>query len=104
MLLKPGLLLSVLALLVGCTESASPLPAAPPSTAPPAESAASSTPVDPFIAAELAAANAISGDRLRGIVAEIADDRYEGRAPGTAGDLLTRQYLIQQGRGSKGSE
>ena len=29
-------------------------------------------------------------------MAEIADDRYQGRGPGSVGDILARQYLIQQ--------
>jgi Zn-dependent M28 family amino/carboxypeptidase len=37
----------------------------------------------------------ISADYMRGIIAEISDDRYEGRGPGSAGDELAREYLIQ---------
>src|SRR5690606_26981510 len=35
----------------------------------------------------------IDEDGLRAVVAEIASDRYEGRAPGTAGDEMTQAYL-----------
>ena len=40
-----------------------------------------------------AAAQTISADRIRGVIAEISDDRYGGRLPGTEGDLLARRYL-----------
>jgi len=39
------------------------------------------------------AAEMIDEDGLRAVVAEIASDRYEGRAPGTAGDEMTQAYL-----------
>ncbi len=42
------------------------------------------------------AAEVITGDFLRGVVAEISDDRYGGRSPGTEGDKLARQYLARQ--------
>lgn len=46
-------------------------------------------------AAEQAALQ-IQDDYMRGIVAEISDDRYEGRGPGTRGDDAARQYLVEQ--------
>jgi Zn-dependent M28 family amino/carboxypeptidase len=46
-------------------------------------------------AAEKAALE-IQGDYMRGIVAEISDDRYEGRGPGTPGDVAARKYLADQ--------
>ena len=46
-------------------------------------------------AAELAAQR-IEGEYMRGIVAEISDDRYEGRGPGTRGDVAARKYLAAQ--------
>ncbi|MGB5330926.1 MAG: M28 family peptidase [Woeseiaceae bacterium] len=46
-------------------------------------------------AAEKAALQ-IQGDYMRGIVAEISDDRYEGRGPGTRGDVSARKYLAEQ--------
>ena len=46
-------------------------------------------------AAEKAALE-IQGDYMRGIVAEISDDRYEGRGPGTRGDVAARKYLADQ--------
>ena len=42
------------------------------------------------------AALQIQGEYMRGIVAEISDDRYEGRGPGSRGDELARQYLAAQ--------
>ncbi len=38
----------------------------------------------------------IQGDYMRGIVAEISDDRYEGRGPGTRGDEMARTYLAER--------
>jgi len=60
------------------------------------------TPADPiagsplFTEQEAAAANEITGENLHAVVAEIADDRYQGRGPGSEGDEMARQYLIQQ--------
>jgi Zn-dependent M28 family amino/carboxypeptidase len=42
------------------------------------------------------AAQAITGELLREHVATLADDEMEGRGPGTAGDEMARQYLIEQ--------
>ena len=42
------------------------------------------------------AAEVISGESLRSVIAELGDDRYEGRGPGSAGDRLTQDYLIAQ--------
>ena len=42
------------------------------------------------------AANQISGEFIRKIVKEIADDRYEGRGPGSRGDVAARQYLAKE--------
>ncbi len=42
------------------------------------------------------AANQISGEFIRKIVKEIADDRYEGRGPGSYGDVAARQYLAAE--------
>lgn len=40
-----------------------------------------------------AASGVITPDYLRTLTLELSDDRYEGRAPGSAGDLLTREFL-----------
>ncbi len=42
------------------------------------------------------AANQISGEFIRKIVKEIADDKYEGRGPGSRGDVAARQYLARE--------
>ena len=39
------------------------------------------------------ASPAIVGDDMRAVVAEIASDAYEGRGPGSAGDLKARQWI-----------
>jgi Zn-dependent M28 family amino/carboxypeptidase len=39
------------------------------------------------------AAQRITGPLIREVVAEIASDAYQGRAPGTKGDRMTRDYL-----------
>ena len=43
-----------------------------------------------------AAAQQITGDYMRGIVVEISDDRYEGRGPGSRGDEMAREYLVER--------
>lgn len=46
-------------------------------------------------AAEAAAAQ-ISGEFMRKIVKEISQDKYEGRGPGSRGDVAARQYLAAE--------
>ncbi len=46
-------------------------------------------------AAEQAAAE-ITGDYMRRIIVEISDDSYEGRGPGSRGDVKARQWLIEE--------
>jgi len=41
-----------------------------------------------------AAANQITDEYMREILAEISSDAYEGRGPGSVGDVKARQYLI----------
>jgi len=43
--------------------------------------------------AHAAAADVLTAESIRVPIAEIADDRYEGRLPGTTGDFLTQAYL-----------
>jgi Zn-dependent M28 family amino/carboxypeptidase len=50
----------------------------------------------PFTTQAEDAANRIDGSLIRSVVREISDDRYAGRAPGTDGDTMTREYLIEQ--------
>lgn len=44
--------------------------------------------------AEEIATAAITADLMRGIVREISDDKYEGRGPGSRGDVAAREFLI----------
>ncbi len=48
------------------------------------------------ISADEEAASQISGEFMRKIVREISDDRYEGRGPGSRGDVAARQYLAAE--------
>lgn len=43
-----------------------------------------------------AAVGEITADLMRGYVVEIADDRYEGRGPGSRGDAMARSYLADR--------
>ena len=43
-----------------------------------------------------AASKAITAELMRGYVKELADDKYEGRGPGSAGDAAARSYLIHE--------
>ena len=38
----------------------------------------------------------ISSDYMRDIVAELSDDKYEGRGPGSRGDVAARKYLAER--------
>src|SRR5215471_8902039 len=71
-------------------------PQTAPEPAPPPAIAASPATPSRITPAAIEAANAINGDGIRAVVAEIADDRYQGRAPGSAGDKMTRAYLAKQ--------
>src|SRR5688572_27294940 len=42
------------------------------------------------------AGQAITAVRIRDVVAELSDDRYGGRLPGTQGDTLARRYLAAE--------
>jgi Zn-dependent M28 family amino/carboxypeptidase len=42
------------------------------------------------------AADAIAADYMRGVIAELSSDAYEGRAPATPGDEKTRAYIAGQ--------
>jgi len=43
-----------------------------------------------------AAVKTITADYMREIIKEISDDRYEGRGPGSAGDKMARDYIIER--------
>ncbi|MEO1248001.1 MAG: M28 family peptidase [Pseudomonadota bacterium] len=82
-----------IALLAGCGES-------PNETAAPAAPAASESPVALELAGGNPAADAavqtISADYMRDIIKEISDDRYEGRGPGSVGDKMARDYIVER--------
>ena len=40
------------------------------------------------------AAREITGDLMRGYVRELSDDKYEGRGPGSRGDVAARDFLV----------
>jgi Zn-dependent M28 family amino/carboxypeptidase len=42
------------------------------------------------------AAESITGDEIRRVVAEIASDAYGGRGPGTQGEMMTRAFLAAE--------
>ena len=42
------------------------------------------------------AAQAITGEKIRRVIAEISDDRYGGRLPGSEGDVLARRYIAAE--------
>jgi Zn-dependent M28 family amino/carboxypeptidase len=75
----------ILAILLSITLAAC---SPPPADEPAPEASAGNTAED--------AANQISGEFIRKIVKEIADDRYEGRGPGSRGDVAARQYLARE--------
>ena len=94
--LSAVLLVAALGVLAGCQREA-------PTELGPATAAAEPTPPPPPPAAPsritpemVAAADAIDGDDVRAVVAEIADDRYMGRSPGSPGDKMTRAYLEKE--------
>ena len=66
-----------------------------PPAAPPAETTAAETPADGGTAAQ-GAASEITADLMRGYVVELSDDKYEGRGPGSAGDVAARAYLVEE--------
>jgi Zn-dependent M28 family amino/carboxypeptidase len=61
-----------------------------------ASSAPASRPAPLITAAAGTAAQAIDGEDIRRVVAELADDRYGGRLPGSEGDELAQAYLAAE--------
>jgi Zn-dependent M28 family amino/carboxypeptidase len=92
-----GALLCIAVLLAACQRDA-PIELGPETAASPAAPQAPAPTAAPsrVTPAAAAAAAAIAGDDIRRVVAEIADDRYAGRAPGTPGDKMTRAYLASE--------
>jgi Zn-dependent M28 family amino/carboxypeptidase len=66
----------------------------PPAT-PAAEPTASEAPSGGDTAAQ-EATSAITADLMRGYVVELSDDKYEGRGPGSRGDVAARAYLVEE--------
>src|SRR5215471_6060338 len=93
---RASMTLGVLVVLAGChrdaptelgpaTAATEPAPPSPPTAAP-----------SRITPAMIEAATTIEGDDVRAVVAEIADDRYMGRSPGSPGDKMTRAYLAKE--------
>lgn len=61
---------------------------------PPPPPAADAAPAEPAAPATLQSTAAITVEDLGGQIQRIADDRFEGRAPGSKGEKLTVEYLI----------
>ena len=57
---------------------------------------AARSPAALIVPAAQSAAAQIEAEYLRSVVAEIADDRYAGRSPGSEGDRMTRAYLARE--------
>ncbi len=88
---KTAFLLASLALALGACGKDEPSPEA--STASEATNVAEA-PVGNSAAEQ--AAKEITGDYMREIIVEISDDSYEGRGPGSRGDVKTREYLAKR--------
>ncbi|HEX5789249.1 MAG TPA: M28 family peptidase [Woeseiaceae bacterium] len=82
--------LSVLFLLAACGGE----DAAPPAEDAAAPAAADRNGNDASAAEE--AVSAITADYMRDIIVEISSDAYEGREPGSAGDVKARNYLVEE--------
>jgi Zn-dependent M28 family amino/carboxypeptidase len=94
---KPLVLLSLILIIAACGREDDAAPAVTPEAMAPA---AADSPVALELsggnsAASVAAAS-IDGEYMRGIVAEISDDSYEGRGPGSRGDEKARTWLAKQ--------
>jgi Zn-dependent M28 family amino/carboxypeptidase len=81
-------------LLAACTEPPPP-PQAPAAESLPSAQAEPGGHAGIDAAADRAAAT-IGGEQIQAVIAEIADDRYEGRSPGSAGDTMARTYIAAQ--------
>ncbi len=96
--MRKTLLICIFALLFGLIAGCSGETDAPaaelsaqPETAPPATEA-----LGPFSPAEVAAAAKITPEAIRAVVAEIGSDAYEGRGPGSAGDVKARNWITDR--------
>ena len=84
---RGSLLALVIVCLHGCGDAAPPAQVAEDETSPAA------APSAPDAAA---AVDEITADLMRDYVIEISDDKYEGRGPGSRGDVAARAYLAQE--------
>lgn len=76
--------------LAACGGEGSPGPAAPPGTGASGDAPRAGNPAAGQAAAE------ITADYLRAVVKELADDKYEGRGPGSRGDEAARAWLVAE--------
>ena len=51
---------------------------------------------EPAESTEAIATRAIIADTMREYIRELSDDKYEGRGPGSRGDVAARQYLADE--------
>jgi Zn-dependent M28 family amino/carboxypeptidase len=93
--LAAGLALQALSACSGSAPKPDALPSAS-AAAPQTPSSAASADAAKFPVEAEQAAQRITGSQLHDYIAEIASDKYEGRAPGTRGDAAARAYLIEQ--------
>jgi Zn-dependent M28 family amino/carboxypeptidase len=90
--LRTTLLPGLLVLLTSCAPSEAPVAVVPAPA--PTPNLASAVSTDAALQQVADAASAfITPDYLRSLTLELSDDRYGGRAPGSAGDLLTQDFL-----------
>jgi Zn-dependent M28 family amino/carboxypeptidase len=80
--------------LAACAKDAPPPEHPTPSPSP--EPAAASAPAAPYSPEAARAAEQITGEFIRGHIAKLSEDAFEGRGPGTPGDQGARNYLIEQ--------
>ncbi len=80
------LLLALLSLSYACSQDEPPTAASP---------AATTAPADQQNSAEVAATQ-ITADYMRAHIKELSDDKYEGRGPGSKGDIAARKYLADE--------
>ena len=94
MFLRHALLLFLILVISACSKGPAPGQGAAAGSQPAATSApAPISDSGPFANAAVAAANTIDRKLIHDTVAEIASDAYQGRAPGSEGDVKARAWL-----------